>query len=238
MSIGKRVKQRLSELDMSEYAAAKNLGIHYSNIQGLTAGRVKKPRYLGELAEVLQVNEKWLRTGEGPKELNEIAKMTQVGLKNPHISLTESINSYNQPVIAYENQRNLPVFGTAAAGADSGAFQIAMGAAIDYVYRPFHLLHNQNSFAIYVEGSSMEPKFEAGDLIFIDTNKAPKPYDYIVIELVDKFGEREAFVKRYLGKKNGHLICLQYNPYGERTYPLERIANIHRVFSNNEIYGA
>lgn len=238
MSIAKRVKDRLKELEMSEYAAAKSLGMHYSNIQGLTAGRVKKPRYLGELAELLQVNEKWLRTGEGAKEPDEIAKIAQIGLRNQHNQLNELSNPYSQPVVAYDSQRNLPVFGTAAAGADSGAFQIAMGAPIDYVHRPYHLLHNQNSFAIYVEGSSMEPKFEAGDLIFIDTHKAPKPYDYVVVELIDEYGEREAFVKRYLGKKNNQLICLQYNPYKERTYPLERIANIHRVFSNNEIYGA
>ncbi len=246
--IGKRVKQRLLELGMSEYAAAKSLKMHYSNIQGLTAGRVKKPRYLGELAEVLQVNEKWLRTGEPPKEIVAIArKSAKENSINTHIT-PRNIQHSHEPRNSYgmlqENAhsflgdaaRSLPVFGTAAAGEEQGAFQISSGGPIDYVFRPMSLQHNQDAFAIYVEGASMEPKFEAGDLIFIDSHRAPRIYDYVVIELQNEQGEREAFIKRYLGQKEGHVICLQYNPHKERHYPLEKIIKLHRVFTNNELF--
>ncbi len=84
----------------------------------------------------------------------------------------------------------------------------------------------------------MEPKFEAGDLIFIDSHKAPRPYDYVVIELQNEVGEREAFIKRYLGQKGNHVVCLQYNPHKERYYPLAAVVKLHRVFSNNELFGA
>ncbi|MFV0432257.1 MAG: S24 family peptidase [Alphaproteobacteria bacterium] len=238
MSIGKRVKERLSEISMSEYAAAKMLGIHYSNIQGLTSGRVKKPRYLGELAEVLRVHEKWLRTGEGSKELAITAATPSDMLTNPHKDTSNLGEAFQQPFAATNTQRNLPVYGTAAAGEETGAFQISMGSPIDYIHRPYHLIHNQDSFAIYVQGSSMEPKFEGGDLVFIDPHKSPKPYDYVIIELIDNIGEREVFIKRYLGQKDGEIVCLQYNPYKKRTYPLERVVKLHRVFTNNEIYGA
>lgn len=246
--IGKRVKQRLLELGMSEYAAAKSLKMHYSNIQGLTAGRVKKPRYLGELAEVLQVNEKWLRTGEPPKEIVAIArKSANVNSLNQHTSPRKiQHNNMHEPSygVLRENAhgflgdmaRTLPVFGTAAAGAEQGAFQISSGGPIDYVFRPMSLQHNQDAFAIYVEGISMEPKFEAGDLIFIDSHRAPRPYDYVVIELLNEQGEREAFIKRYLGQKDGHIICMQYNPHKERYYPVENIIKLHRVFTNNELF--
>ncbi len=240
--IGKRVKQRLLELGMSEYAAAKALKMHYSNIQGLTAGRVKKPRYLGELAEVLQVNERWLRTGAPPKEaimisnshsLQNNINSHNITHLNPHNTLRENIIGFSGDVL-----RSLPVFGTAAAGEEQGAFQISSGEPIDYVFRPMSLQHNQDAFAIYVEGTSMEPKFEAGDLIFIDSHRAPRPYDYIVVELHNKLGDREAFIKRYLGKKDDNIICLQYNPYKERHYPLKNIVKLHRVFTNNELFSS
>ncbi len=238
--IGQRVKQRLLELGMSEYAAAKALKMHYSNIQGLTAGRVKKPRYLGELAEVLQVNEKWLRTGELPKGLPAISKKIAIHShlnqhNNPHDYARGGLRE-NPSRFSGDIARSLPVFGTAAAGEEQGAFQISSGGPIDYVFRPMSLQHNQDAFAIYVEGASMEPKFEAGDLIFIDSHRAPRLYDYVVIELQNKMGEREAFIKRYLGQKNGQIICLQYNPYKERYYPLEEVIKLHRVFTNNELF--
>lgn len=159
-----------------------------------------------ELAEVLQVNEKWLRTGELPKEIGILSQKSIVkSALNQHITSPNSPHSdiyENAAMLSPENSlRSLPVFGTAAAGEEQGAFQISSGGPIDYVFRPLSLQHNQDAFAIYVEGASMEPKFEAGDLIFIDSHKAPRPYDYVVIELQNEVGEREAFIKRYLGQK-------------------------------------
>lgn len=47
-------------------------------------------------------------------------------------------------------------------------------------------LHSKVLFAMRVEDSSMQPEFEAGELMVIDGSRAPNPGDYVLVHLLAK----------------------------------------------------
>ncbi len=246
-AIGQRVTERLRELNMSEYAVAKKLKMHYSNIQGLTSGRVKKPRYLGELAEALGVTEKWLRTGEGTKlqapQQTQLPFDHQSGIIYPEGSREATVSSPPQAPIDYtglhglSEQRNLPIYHVEILNSHNQNFYIDIEKINDYILRPPHLTHNNNAFAIYMKGSVMEPKFESGDLLIIDPYRPPQPYDYVVVEYENHDGQIHNFVRRYIRTIADEVILQQFTPLEEQRLRKDQIKSLMRIFSQNELLG-
>ncbi len=246
-AIGQRVTERLQELNISEYAIAKKLKMHYSNIQGLTSGRVKKPRYLGELAEALGVTEKWLRTGEGLKfpapQQTQLPFDHQSGIFDPEGSRESKVSEPSQTPIDYTGaypllgQRNLAVYNVEVLNPQSQGFYIDTEKTNDYIHRPPHLIHNSSAFAIYVQSSIMEPKFEPGDLLVIDPHRPPQPYDYVIVEQEDQHGQTQNFVRRYIRTVADEVILQQFTPWEEHRLKKDQIKSLMRIFSQNELLG-
>lgn len=134
--------------------------------------------------------------------------------------------------------KDVPVLGTAA-GSDfeRGAFQLT-GDPVDYVRRPPGLLASKDIYALYVEGLSMTPKFDAGDLIYINPNRPVRPGDYVVIqEPVDDNAIR-GFVKLFEKRAGDWYICRQFNPPGEMRFSAKNNAvKLHRVLTTADLMG-
>lgn len=246
-TIGQRVTERLRELNMSEYAVAKKLKMHYSNIQGLTSGRVKKPRYLGELAEALGITEKWLRTGEGSKfpslQQQQLPFDHQSGILEPSGFRESKVNEPPQAPIDYTGvpmllgQRNLAVYNVKMLNPKAQSFYIETEKPNDYIFRPPYLTHNNHAFAIYAQGSAMEPKFEPGDLLVIDPFRPPQPYDYVIIEQKNQQGQTQCFLRRYIRTVADEVILQQFTPWEEHRLRRDEIKSLMRIFSQNELLG-
>ena len=63
-----------------------------------------------------------------------------------------------------------------------GAFQLESGP-IDYVARPVALLEARDIYAIYVEGTSMEPEHRPGDLRFVHPHKPARFGDSVIVQM-------------------------------------------------------
>jgi len=63
-TISERIKQRRSELSMTQIELAEKTGVKQQSIQQIEAGVTKRPRYLLELAQALNCNPHWLMYGE------------------------------------------------------------------------------------------------------------------------------------------------------------------------------
>lgn len=128
--------------------------------------------------------------------------------------------------------RDLPVCGAARGGAN--ALFIDQGQALEYAFRPPQLVGVANAFAVYAVGDSMEPKFRAGDLLYINPNLPPVRGCFVVVEL----GENEAYVKQYLRQSDDVLCLREFNPAqggdGSLSFPMPRIKAIHRVVGSWE----
>lgn len=133
--------------------------------------------------------------------------------------------------------RTLPVYGFAA-GAFAGAFTITT-EEVERVPAPPGLATVRDAYALIVSGTSMEPRYFAGDLIFVNPHRPPRPGDHVVIQILNAHPEgRQTFVKRYLGETKGDVVVTQYNPPLNTSWPARHVAFVHRILTVNEMIGA
>lgn len=136
-----------------------------------------------------------------------------------------------------EMAKDVPVMGTAAGSHLRGAFQLS-SEPVDYVRRPHTLLNARNVYSLYVEGTSMEPQFQPGDLIYVHPDKPPRFGDAVVIQvqLADSH-DMEATIG-ILSKRAPEIITIRkHNPSAEIEIPKATVIAIHKVLSVNELYG-
>jgi phage repressor protein C with HTH and peptisase S24 domain len=133
--------------------------------------------------------------------------------------------------------KDIPVLGHAECGSD-GAFTLN-GETIDIVRRPPGLLNRKGIYCIYAEGSSMEPVYEAGDLIYVDPHRPPRAGRDVVIQLVAKGlgGEERYFLKRLVRRSGDKWRFKQFNPEKELVLDDKDVRAVHLVLKNQELMG-
>ncbi len=119
--------------------------------------------------------------------------------------------------------RDLPIVGNVRGG--DQAFFLDNGEVQGMVHRPGPLIGVPNAFACYMTGDSMEPRFEEGELLYVNPIKPPRPGHYVLIELQD----HQAYVKKLVRRAGDMVIVEQFNPKREITYPAQDVRHIYRV---------
>ena len=92
-------------------------------------------------------------------------------------------------------------------------------------------------YALYVEGSSMEPQYFPGDLVYVHPHKPPRLGDVIVVQSAITDVEVEATLGVYVKRTEQHLTILKRNPVAEVQLKREAIRAIHKVLTVNELFG-
>lgn len=230
-TLATRIQQRLDELGLSARAAAISAGGSPWLIQNILAGKSANPRgdTLKKLADVLQVTEQWLLTGEdvsAPQPAQAQPTPSDVRLA-PNIKLPD----------LYTLPKDVGVLGSAAGSElGRGAFQLSSDV-IEYVRRPPGLFGVKDAYALYVEGDSMYPRFEQGDLIFVHPHRKPRGGDYVVVQEPDTDnGESRAFVKRLKRVTGTALVCEQFNPPATIEFVLRPGLVWHKVLTDGDLY--
>lgn len=132
---------------------------------------------------------------------------------------------------------DVPVYGVAVGGAD-GSF-LFNGEVIDHVRRPAGIARTRGVFALYVVGSSMEPRFEEGELVYVSSGRPPSIGDYVIVERkADVEGENgRSLIKRLVRRTGANLVLEQFNPGGLVEVPNEDVKAVYRVLPWNEVLG-
>lgn len=155
-------------------------------------------------------------------------------------------------VVNNDLPRDIPVFGTAEGAArpvdDDGetiltdAMTMDQDEVVEYRLRPSSLIGKRNIYALYVVGDSMAPWKEAGELIYIDGNRAPAINDYVVIQCRNGFVEHadehrivRTMVKRLVKRSSTWVELQQYNPPQTFRIATDTIERIHRVMRLDEL---
>lgn len=223
-----RIQQRLAALKLSARAASLAAGGSEATIQNILSGKSTNPRgdTLKKLAEVLQVSEQWLLTGDETAPYVPLRGPSEVRLA-PEITVPQ----------AFMLPKDVPVQGTAAGSElGQGAFQLSSDV-IEYVRRPPGLFGVSTAYALYVEGDSMYPKFEPGDLIFCNPNKKARSGDYVVVQEPDSNnGETRAFVKRLVKITSTMLVVEQFNPAATIQFVIRPGLVWHKVLTDGDLY--
>lgn len=135
---------------------------------------------------------------------------------------------------------NLPVMGTAGASftvRHEGAFEME-ARIVEYVRRPPALMNVPDAYAIYVSGSSMEPRYLQGELLFVHPHRPPRHGDPVLIQA--KYREHEgieAFVAFYQKTTAEYVITRKLNPVSEVKYLRSAVLRVHKILTPNELFG-
>ncbi|WP_368485288.1 LexA family protein [Pseudoalteromonas sp. SD03] len=189
MSIAERVKIRRKELGLTQYQLADLVGIAQTAIQRLEKGDTKNPRDIEALATALQCTPEFLRFGIGESENSNVA---------PGPTLKAAV----------------PLISWVQAGAWSEINEIREFDADRYLCP---VKCSDKTFALKVQGVSMEPKFYDGDLIFVDPEADCIHGSYVVARLDDN---NEATFKQLI-IESGQKFLKAANPnWPEQLIPI------------------
>jgi len=125
-------------------------------------------------------------------------------------------------------QRDLPIMGTVRGG--STGFYFNDGDPKEFVERPASLAGSTNAFALYVDGDSMEPRYFAGEVLFVNPNRPLTKNCFVAVELTDGRG----LIKQFLRRNDDQVVLHQFNPAKDIKVPAKDIKNIYRIVAAGE----
>jgi len=189
MSIGKRVKERRKELDLTQVKLSEMIGIAQQSLQRIEDGTTKTTKKINELAKALQCTPEFLQFG-----------------------VIENINSNVSPGPTIK--ATAPLISWVQAGAWSEISEIKAYDAERFMC-PVNC--SDLTFVLKVQGISMEPKFDEGDLIFVDPEAECIHGSYVVARLDD---DNQATFKQLI-IEGGHKFLKAANPnWPEQLIPI------------------
>jgi phage repressor protein C with HTH and peptisase S24 domain len=219
-----RIRQAIDDKQLSPEAAAKAAGLDRGYFQKLFERPNSSPKAetLSKIAAALGVSPAWL--------INGTDEATN--------TIRTDVRAASAPIPRhYDMPKDVPVLGTAAGSHLRGAFQIET-AIIDYVRRPPSLATARDIYALYVEGTSMEPQFNPGDLVYIHPHKPPRLGDAIVVQARNaEHDPVEATIGIFRKRTESSVIIGKHNPKADVELPRPFVVAIHKVLTANEIYG-
>jgi phage repressor protein C with HTH and peptisase S24 domain len=210
------IKRLLKTTGKSQAGLAKALGVDASIVHRMKEGtREIKAREVATIAKYFD-----------QPDQSPVTPDTNVSLP---VNLARNDSSARLP--------DVEVLGTVL-GSREDEFLI-LDEPIEYVRRMPGIMGKAKVYALYVQGDSMSPWQESGDLIYVDPNVPPRIGDYVVVQLkkVKEGDGRQAFVKRLIGRSPSKLKLAQYQPAKEIEFPTDRVASVHRVLSTKELSG-
>lgn len=179
MTIASRMKQRRKALGLTQLELANSIGISQQSIESIENGRTHKPRNILELAKALQCNPEWLLNG---KNIIPLAEIT---------SNSKSIPLFNYTQAACYKENDLITDETS-----------------NYEYVLVNNSISDQSFALHIEGDSMKPQFEEGDLVVIDTKIEPTPGEFVFAKNRNNEGTFKKFRPLGVGVNDFELVPL------------------------------
>lgn len=108
---------------------------------------------------------------------------------------------------------------------------------VRYIRRPPLLAGRRGVYAIYFHGSSMEPRFYAGEVGLVDPNRPPGPGEYALVQLNTGDSDEviSVLVKKLVRRTAQELVLEQYNPPLTFSLPMREVQRVHRIMPQTEL---
>jgi SOS-response transcriptional repressor LexA len=171
--------------------------------------------------------------GDPPIQFSEIIALTGVDYTYGSMTLDldglEDVGHIDKHPIDRSSSKDLKVLGVAVGGQE-GFFELN-GSVVDYIERPSALFGAENAYAIFLVGSSMEPKYEEGQTLYVHPDRPPRGRDYVVVELQDG----RAMVKRLIKRDSESVTLEQFNPPRKISVASADVRAIHKIVAADEM---
>lgn len=184
MLLSERIKIAMEAAGVSQVDLARACGVKPPSVHGWLSGKAKflRGENLLQAARALNVSQDWLATGEG--------SMQPSASEGPRASASR----FDENVVRVPmGTRPIPVISSVQAGAlrDMDApYEPGDGYAIIYTD---DMALSRWTFSLEVEGESMLPRFQPGDLLIVDPELSPNPGNFVVA----RNGTNQATFKKY-----------------------------------------
>jgi len=127
----------------------------------------------------------------------------------------------------------IPAYGQAVGGRD-GEF-ILNGNRIVDVLAPPSLQGVPDAYAVYVVGDSMEPRYFAGEAVFVNPRLPVRRGDFVVAQIAVEDGEPpHAYIKRFVARDARTLRLEQFHPKKTLEFPVGRVISVHRIIMGGD----
>ena len=126
------------------------------------------------------------------------------------------------------SNKDLPLLGGVRGGCDAWFFD--NGRVMEYVQRPVNLVGCADAFAAYAFGDSMEPRFYAGELLYVHPRRPLSRGCFVVVELKDGQG----LVKQFLRQDDRTVTLHQFNPDKDIVLKQSEIKHLYRIVGSVE----
>lgn len=124
--------------------------------------------------------------------------------------------------------QKIPVYGQAVGGVD-GEFEMN-GNILYEVMAPPSLSHINGAYGVQISGDSMWPRYEDGEVAFIDPKRRLKKGDYIVAQIqLEENGPLLAYVKKFIRHNAAELVLEQFNPPKELRFEAGTVRTVHFI---------
>lgn len=141
---------------------------------------------------------------------------------------SDSPNARVLSKIEDKGRKTIPVFGRAVGGVD-GEFDMN-GSELFSVLAPPSIAGYKGAYAIQVSGDSMSPRYEDGEICFIDPKRRVKRGDYVVVQIkLEDEGPLLAYVKRFVRHNAVEIVLEQFNPAKELRFPSSAVESVHYI---------
>lgn len=179
-------------------------------------------------ADAFGVDYNWLLSGRGDAPAArkpEAAPVAPKATPQPNAQISGPVPDYDVKV---------PVYGSARGGLE-GHF-VLNGQQLTDVLAPPALRGVKDAYAVFVAGDSMEPRYFAGEVVFVNPMIPVRRGDFVVIQVYqgeDEGAELHAFVKRFQGHSNGDYIFDQFNPHQDLSFPKAKVRAVHKIVGSS-----
>jgi phage repressor protein C with HTH and peptisase S24 domain len=236
MTIKERIADLLRQQGKTQKALAEFVGVEPPNVsmwirpKGRKGATEPTSDKVPLIADFFGVAKEWLMFGDAQDK-------PQAPERQPQLPADAfEFNPVDVPQPA-ELRTYLPVLGSVRGGdGDDGDFEMN-GTVIDRVKAPPTLANVRGAYGLYVQGDSMEPRYFAGELVYVHPHKGVTVGCFAVIQFKPRHdGDPvRALVKRLVGKTATKWRVEQYNP--SKVYEIDQseVLRVHRILNGDEL---
>ena len=204
---GARLRSARKAAGLSQLQLEEKCGVNQGSISKIERGDQEESVHTPKLAAALGVEALWLATGEGPRSAFEAAASASV-------TASATLGSYVNVREAAALRGRVPVISSVQAGNLTDIVDnFAPGDADEWI--DVGVPVNRHTFALVVEGDSMEPEFTAGMRIVVEPDIAAEIGDYVVA------GNGEQATLKKLVRDGNDLYLKPLNP----RYPIKPLGD-------------
>lgn len=197
LPFGKLVRKYLDKKGWSENDLRKVVGCSQPIIHGIINGTISFSKFTAPIIRALKIRE-----NELPAHIVE--------LLHPAFVESDTKHFVDNPA-AYSLTYDFPVYYSAGATAGQYGAVIVSAEPVEYVERPSRLMKVKDSYGVRVSGTSMEPAYRAGDVVFVHPYMHPTA-DSDILFRSESHGEQRAMIKYLVRETHSHWHLRQWNP--------------------------